>query len=208
MNNLAVLIISFCVSFGLLLIAMSAHEFAHGWVAYKLGDSSAKLSGRLTLNPLAHVDIFWTLILPLFIFISSGGKFVFGAAKPVPVNLWALKNPRRDLVLIGAAGPLANFIFAALLSAVIRIFPAQVIINSLFLNLIVINVVLGVFNLIPIPPLDGSKILSGLLPESLSWRYAMIEPYAFFILLALIWLGALDWIVWPLTRLILHLLGV
>jgi len=202
------LLLAFGLSFGLLVIAMTVHEFAHGWVAFKLGDPTAKYSGRLTLNPLAHIDLFWTFILPMLLFVSSGGRFVFGAAKPVPVNYWALKNPKRDMVLIGASGPAVNFVFAAMLAAVIKVVPLPILAGSLIVNLIAINVVLGVFNLIPIPPLDGSRILMGLLPEPLASSYAEIETYSFVILLVLIWLGALNWLVWPLVELILRLLGV
>ena len=208
MSGISGTLLSFGVSFGLLIIAMTVHEFAHGWIAYKLGDPTAKHSGRLTLNPFAHIDVFWTFLLPLFLFVSSGGRFVFGAAKPVPINYWALKNPKRDMVLIGAAGPLVNLLFAGLLAALIRFIPMPSIAAALIVNLIVINVILGVFNLIPIPPLDGSRILEGLLPEQLAASYSSIEPYSFVILLALIWMGALNWLIWPAVGFILRILGV
>jgi len=192
----------------MLIVAMSVHEFAHGLVAYKLGDSTAKYSGRLTLNPLAHIDLFWTLLLPLFLFISTNGAFVFGAAKPVPINYWALKNPKRDIIWIGASGPLMNFIFAVFLSLLIKFTPLAVWIKVIFANLALINVVLGVFNLIPVPPLDGSRILSGILPEPLASQYNAIEPYSFIILVLFIWFGLFERILWPAVNLIMRLLGI
>lgn len=206
--SILVLLISFLASFILLIIAMTVHEFSHGWVAYKLGDNTAKYSGRLTLNPLAHIDPLWTFLLPLFLFISSNGQFVFGAAKPVPINYWALRNPKRDIVWIGASGPLANFIFAAILTILAKLMPFGGSIRFIMMHLIIINVVLGVFNLVPIPPLDGSRILMGLLPDNLSSKLSNIEPYAFIILIMLIWLGLFDRIVWPIVGFILKLIGL
>lgn len=202
--NVAALI----VSFGLLIIAMTVHEFAHGWVAYRLGDNTAKYAGRLTLNPIAHIDPIWTILMPLVLFISTQGQFVFGAAKPVPINYSALKNPKRDIIWIGASGPLANFIFAVLLAVLLKYLHLWVLANILLVNLIVINLVLGVFNLIPIPPLDGSRILAGLLPQELASSYARIEPYAFVILIAFIWLGLLGRVIWPIVWFLLSLLGI
>lgn len=205
--SLIALILSFFASFGLLLIAMTIHEFFHGWVAYRLGDNTAKYSGRLTLNPLAHIDPFWTLLLPMFLFVSSGGRFIFGAAKPVPINYWALKNPKRDIIFVGAAGPLSNLILAAILSLFIKI-PLPGNLSFILSNLLIINVVLGIFNLVPIPPLDGSRILMGLLPGRLAAQYASIEPYGFIILMMLIWLGVFGNLIWPAVALVLRLLGV
>lgn len=202
------LIISFAGSFALLLIAMTVHEFAHGWVAYKLGDSTAKFSGRLTLNPLAHIDLFWTVLMPLVLFLSTSGHFVFGAAKPVPVNYWALKNPKRDMIWIGLAGPLANLILAFIISGILRLTPPQGTVAYLLFNLLTINVVLAVFNLIPIPPLDGSRVLMGLLPESLARAYAEIERYGLIILFLFIWFGILDLLLWPLVGSLIRMLGV
>ncbi|MBU0710291.1 MAG: site-2 protease family protein, partial [Candidatus Omnitrophica bacterium] len=140
----------------LLLIAVSAHEFSHGFVAYKCGDTTAKYAGRLTLNPIAHIDLFGTILLPLMLFISTGGRFVFGAAKPVPVNFMALKNPKRDMIWIGLSGPAANFLLAVILTLIIRSLPISGYLLYLLAKLIVINVILAVFNLLPLPPLDGS----------------------------------------------------
>lgn len=199
---------SLIISFGLLMVAMTVHEFAHAWTAYMLGDKTAKHSGRLTLNPLAHIDPIGTILLPLILFISTRGQFVFGAAKPVPINYLALKDPKKGIVLVGISGPLANFLLAFLLSLVLNHVPLPEGIIWLILYLIYINVILGVFNLIPIPPLDGSRVVMGMLPEKLSLQYANIEKFGFIILAVLIVAGVFDAVVWPVTKLILRIIGI
>lgn len=193
------------ISFPLLLLAITVHEFAHGWTAYKLGDTTAKDLGRLTLNPLAHIDLFGTILLPVMLFIATRGAFVFGAAKPVPVNFANLRNPRRDTIWVGLSGPLANFIFAFLCGLAIRFIGLNQQFGLIFLLLIQINVVLAVFNLIPIPPLDGSRVVMGILPEPAARIYRAIEPWGFFIIILLIYLGLFD-MIRPIIRAILAIL--
>ncbi|MCM8779707.1 MAG: site-2 protease family protein [Candidatus Omnitrophica bacterium] len=196
------------ISFALLIVAMSVHEFSHGWVAYKLGDPTAKYAGRFTLNPLAHIDPIGTVLLPLLLFITTAGRFLFGYAKPVPINFAALRNPQRDIIWVGLAGPLSNIIFAAILSAVLKFSPDIAFIYAILTRLIFINIVLAVFNLIPIPPLDGSRVLMGLLPSRLALQYASIEPFGFIIIMMLLFTGTLGAIIEPALTLILKLLGI
>lgn len=190
------------------MIAMTVHEFSHGWVAYKLGDNTAKNSGRLTLNPLAHIDLVGTVLLPIFLFITTRGHFVFGYAKPVPINYWGLRNPRRDMGLIGLSGPLANFIFAILLSLIWKNLADISMFKFVIEYLITINVILGVFNLIPLPPMDGSRILSAILPPQLAQQYNRIEQYGFIILILFIASGLANIIVWPTVNMFLRFLGI
>jgi Zn-dependent protease len=186
----------------LLIIAVTPHEFAHAFVAYKLGDRTAKYAGRATLNPLAHIDIFWTLLLPFILFITTG--FIVGAAKPVPINYWALRNPKRDIILVGASGPAANLIFAFILSILWKFVPSYPITDFIFINLIYINILLAIFNLLPIPPLDGSRILTGLLPEDLAHKYTTVEPFGLIIVLLLMGI-IFNTLILPLTRIIFAL---
>lgn len=155
------------------ILAVILHEIAHGYVADKLGDPTARLMGRLSLNPIKHIDILGSVILPLTLVILRS-PFIFGWAKPVPIEPYNLRNPKKDLALISLAGPLTNLTFAAILSIFLRIlvsvFPNFDAIN-LFFYLIQFNVVLAVFNLLPISPLDGSKIITGLLPEKKAYAF-------------------------------------
>lgn len=171
--NLGGLIISFIAFF----ICLSVHEATHAWAAYKLGDPTSKFEGRLSLNPLAHIDWFGTVLLPLFLILS--GLPAFGYAKPVVVNPRNFRNLKRDYLLTGLAGPGANLILAVIIGLLISIFPA---LNFLTL-LVEINIILAVFNLVPIPPLDGSKIWQFILSDE---SYYTLERYGPFILIAFI----------------------
>lgn len=160
------MIIQILLSVLSIFIAIISHEIAHGWVAWYLGDDTAKKQGRLSLNPLKHIDIFGSIFLPILMFFSKSG-IVFGWAKPVPVDYSKLKHKKRDFILVASAGVLANFALAlisALLLKISLLIPANIIsgiLAAFFLNMIFFNVLLGIFNLLPIPPLDGSKILLG-----------------------------------------------
>ena len=170
--------------------AITLHEAAHGWVAWKLGDDTAKRSGRVSFNPARHVDPFGTLVLP-GILLAMQAPFLFGYAKPVPVDFSRLRRPRRDMIRVAAAGPginLAMAYLAALLMYATLLFP-DIARPWLFRNLenaLVLNVVLAVFNLLPLPPLDGSRVVLGLLPTGLAVRYAKLERYGMAIIIGLL----------------------
>ncbi|MCG2710912.1 MAG: site-2 protease family protein [Candidatus Omnitrophica bacterium] len=176
MYSLNPLALSFIINLPALFVALVVHEYAHGFVAHKLGDNTAKFMGRLTFNPLAHIDPFGTIILPLMLLLTRS-PVVFGYAKPIPVNFHNLANPRKDMIWVGLAGPLANFIVAALTFLILLSgFIGHSGISGFLATVMFINLVLGTFNLIPIPPLDGSRILLGLLPGKLAVLYARITP--------------------------------
>jgi Zn-dependent protease len=200
-----------------ILIAVVLHELAHGYVAYRLGDPTAARAGRLTLNPLAHVDPFGTVILPL-VLLFSGSPFLFGYAKPVPVNFLNLHNPRRDMVLVALAGPLTNLLLAGIAAVVLKFVIASAVLKGvvphtntmLILQLLhtslLINVSLAVFNMLPVPPLDGGRVATGLLPRAPALALARLEPYGMLIILLLMTSGALDRILRPMKAFLLSTL--
>ncbi len=169
------------------LLAITLHEAAHGYVALKLGDDTALSAGRVTFNPLKHIDRFGTILLPALLLLVKS-PFLFGYAKPVPVNFARLGNPRRDMIFVAAAGPATNLILAtvsALLLHLIVLFPPPAAgwIGENLRNSVVINVVLAVFNMLPLPPLDGGRVAVGLLPDMLAFRLARLERWGLFIII-------------------------
>lgn len=181
-------IILLIVNFLAFYLALSVHEFSHALLAYYYGDKTAQHAGRLTLNPLAHIDLIGTVLLPLFLILSNAG-IVVGWAKPVPVNYYNLRNQKWGPAIVSLAGPMANFIFGIICLIILKLLYTytsltgnNLLVNFLFL-LVIINFVLMVFNLIPIPPLDGSKILFALLPEKYANFKALIEQYGLIILI-------------------------
>lgn len=173
------------------LLALTVHEFSHALAAERLGDSTPRLMGRLTLNPLPHIDPFGTIILPGLLILLRA-PFIFGWAKPVPINPLNLRNPKRDIVWVSLAGPAANLIFALVCGLLLRfslLFSSSGPVTAILAWAVIIGLVLAAFNLIPVPPLDGSGILKGLLPDSMQEGYARYERFGFLILLALFTIG-------------------
>ncbi len=192
------------------LFAITVHESAHGWMARRLGDSTAYMLGRLTLNPIKHIDPIGTLVVPVIMLLLPG-SFIFGWAKPVPVSWQNLKNPKRDMALVALAGPISNFLMAVFWALVMRgvtEFWGGQDLQGMFLLLvcaagIYINTVLMLLNLLPIPPLDGGRVLVGILPVNLSVKLAKIEPYGMVILILLFMLGWLGIVIAPVMIFIL-----
>ncbi len=174
-----------------ILLAITLHEAAHGYVANYFGDSTAKRLGRLSLNPIKHIDLFGTIILPAALFFIGG--FIFGYAKPVPVTTQNLRNPKRDMVWVALAGPAAN-IFLALMAGVLLLLLPIIpgVAHDWFANnltfMIFFNFLIALFNMLPLPPLDGGRVVAGLLPGPLAYKFNQIERYGFIILLGLIFL--------------------
>ena len=187
-----------------LLFAITLHEAAHGWVASKLGDHTARMMGRVTLDPTKHIDPIGTIAIPLVLLLSSSG-FIFGWAKPVPINFNALRNGKNGMIWVALAGPGAN-IFMAICWLFVMIIAINMNLNVLIEMGrigILVNCVLAVFNLLPIPPLDGSRVISALLPNRLAYQYNQLEQYGLYILLGLMFLGGFNYLVRPWVELIL-----
>lgn len=185
------------------IFAITLHEAAHAYVAKYFGDNTAYAAGRMTLNPLVHIDLFGTIIIPTALYLTTG--FVFGYAKPVPIDFNRLKNPKRDMAWVALAGPGANFIMA-LMWLIVAILLTFFQVDETFPHRVahagvLANVLMFAFNLIPIPPLDGGRIAVSLLPNKLAYKYAQIEPYGFFIVLALLYFQVLNFWVGPMMLL-------
>ncbi|WP_297809704.1 site-2 protease family protein [uncultured Methylophaga sp.] len=195
------------------LFAITVHEVAHGWVALKLGDRTAQMMGRLTLNPFKHIDPVGTLLVPGILLVLGG--FIFGWAKPVPVSFQNLRRPKADMAWVALAGPMANLIMALIWALVAKIGLSLAQTGSgigepmLFMGVagILINAMLMMLNLLPLPPLDGGRVLVSVLPGPLSWQVSRLEPYGFVILLALLFFGLLGLILWPLVSALLNVLA-
>jgi Zn-dependent protease len=203
-----------------ILIAITFHEVSHGFVANRLGDPTAKMMGRLTLNPIAHIDPIGTILMPFMLIVLTQGQFVFGYAKPVPINPMNFKNPKKDMAISAAAGPITNILLAIASILILKfivvplsfLLPESVTetvftpVAMILKSSVIINVVLAAFNMIPIPPLDGGRVLTGFLTTKQAISFSRIEPFGFLIVLILIMTGIAGYFIMPLVSFFLWLL--
>ncbi len=175
------------------LFSITVHEAAHAYAARYFGDYTATMLGRVTLNPVKHIDPIGTILMPLLLYFSTSGAFLFGYAKPVPVNFGKLRNPKRDMIWVALAGPASNFVQAIAWALLLVVLVATQTDERFFIEMaragILVNLVMWAFNLFPLPPLDGGRILVGLLPARAAMTFSRLEPYGFFIVLALVLFG-------------------
>lgn len=201
-------LVQLLIAFGILIVSLTFHEAAHAWTANKLGDPTARALGRLSLNPAVHVDVIGTIVFPLIAMLT--GFPLIGWAKPVPVDMRNLQHPRRDFAVVAAAGPISNLILAAVGAVVFTIWAADAasdtreLIATGLLRFVLLNVLLAVFNLLPVPPLDGGNILTGLVPESAAVAIDKLRPWGFLLLYALMLSGVLAAIIFPVQRAVLN----
>ena len=178
------------------LFAITVHEAAHGYVAKYFGDNTAQSMGRITLNPLKHIDPIGTILMPLLLYFATSGAFLFGYAKPVPVNFSNLRNPKRDMIWVALAGPMVNFLQAILWALALIVMVGPRAEERFFITMakagVMVNLVMWAFNLFPLPPLDGGRVLVGLLPWKQAQWMARMEPYGFFIVMALVIMGVVS----------------
>ena len=196
------------IAFAILISSLTFHEAAHAWTANRLGDPTARLLGRLTLNPAAHVDVIGTIVFPLIAMVT--GFPLIGWAKPVPVDMRNLRHPRRDFAIVAAAGPISNLILAAGGAVLFTLWGADAatetseLIATALLRFVLLNVLLAVFNLIPVPPLDGGNILMGIVPPSMAAVIDKLRPWGFLVLYALMLSGLLAAVIFPVQRAVLN----
>ena len=183
------------------IFAITLHEAAHGYAAKYFGDMTAYSQGRVSLNPIVHIDPLGTIVIPAVLYVATGGAFLFGYAKPVPVNFSQLRKPKRDMAWVALAGPAANFVMAIGWVCMYILLQAGGVTEPYFLKManagLLTNLVMFAFNLFPVPPLDGGRILVSLLPYKLAYKFAQIEPYGFFIVMALVMLHVLQFWLMP-----------
>jgi len=202
------LLTSILIGLAIILVSLSVHEAAHAWTADRLGDPTARLLGRITLNPVAHIDPIGTLLLPFL--AAYSGLPIIGWAKPVPVNVNRLRNGRRDFMLVAAAGPLSNIAQAVIAALIVRIMLSSGagggIAGAILDEYVRTNLLLAFFNLVPVPPLDGGNVLAGLLPPQAAGLFIALRQYGFIVLYALMFTGALSAIVLPPTQFLYRIL--